>query len=586
MTPAPPQRTDKADDPTPSYRATPLRKAWAFVRNTWRGLTSMRTALILLFLLAVAALPGALLPQRSVNERNVNGYLAEHGWWGSLLDGLQMFDVYSSVWFSAIYLLLMVSIIGCLVPRTSDYIRSMRSKPVLTPRNLRRLPHHDRAETTDDVDAVMAAARKRLRGWRLTEREEAGGARSISAERGYLRETGNLLFHFGMLGVIISFAGGALYSYEGQVIVLADGSEFCNAGIYNFDSFEPGLQVDGTQLNPFCVRVNDFHAEFERGQPVAYNAGIDFQSGDDLAEGDWQPYDLAVNEPLRTAGDRLYLLGHGYAPTFTVTFPDGQSRTQTIQWRPVDETTLLSEGATKFEEPGITDPAERRERQLAVTGLFAPTPSMHGKILSSAGPQLTDPTVAVDIMRGDLGVDSGRGQSIFEVDQSMVDAGRLERVARENLEVGQSLALDDGTTVRFDGVERFVSLQVSHDPLQNWVLASAVVMFAGLGASLFIKRRRLWVRATPVGGDDDPAGTQARGVPADDTAVADTAGDTAVEDAAGDTAAGTEADDAAAGGTGTNERRTVVEVGGLARTDQAGYGEEFTRIAAELLGRK
>ncbi|MCR3719998.1 MULTISPECIES: cytochrome c biogenesis protein ResB [Prauserella salsuginis group] len=586
MTPAPPQRTDKADDPTPSYRATPLRKAWAFVRNTWRGLTSMRTALILLFLLAVAALPGALLPQRSVNERNVNGYLAEHGWWGSLLDGLQMFDVYSSVWFSAIYLLLMVSIIGCLVPRTSDYIRSMRSKPVLTPRNLRRLPHHDRAETTDDVDAVMAAARKRLRGWRLTEREEAGGARSISAERGYLRETGNLLFHFGMLGVIISFAGGALYSYEGQVIVLADGSEFCNAGIYNFDSFEPGLQVDGTQLNPFCVRVNDFHAEFERGQPVAYNAGIDFQSGDDLAEGDWQPYDLAVNEPLRTAGDRLYLLGHGYAPTFTVTFPDGQSRTQTIQWRPVDETTLLSEGATKFEEPGITDPAERRERQLAVTGLFAPTPSMHGKILSSAGPQLTDPTVAVDIMRGDLGVDSGRGQSIFEVDQSMVDAGRLERVARENLEVGQSLALDDGTTVRFDGVERFVSLQVSHDPLQNWVLASAVVMFAGLGASLFIKRRRLWVRATPVGGDDDPAGTQARGVPADDTAVADTAGDTAVEDAAGDTATGTEADDAAAGGTGTNERRTVVEVGGLARTDQAGYGEEFTRIAAELLGRK
>ncbi|MCP2237866.1 cytochrome c biogenesis protein [Prauserella halophila] len=586
MTPVPDRidatdRTDEPDSAAPAYRATRLRRAWAPVRNTWRGLTSMRTALILLFLLAVAALPGALLPQRSVNEQNVNGYLAEYGWWGRLLDNLQLFDVYSSVWFSAIYLLLMVSIIGCLVPRTSDYVRSMRSKPVLTPRNLRRLPHHERAETSDDVDAVMAAARKRLRGWRLTEREEAGGARSISAERGYLRETGNLLFHFGMLGVIISFAGGALYSYEGQVIVLADGSEFCNAGIYNFDSFHPGLQVDGTGLNPFCVQVNDFHAEFERGQPVSYEANIDYQSGDDLAEGDWQQYDLAVNEPLRTAGDRLYLLGHGFAPTFTVTYPDGQSRTQTIQWRPVDQTTLLSEGATKFEEPGITDPVERRERQLAVTGLFAPTPAMHGDILSSAGPELTDPTVAVDIMRGDLGVDSGRGQSIFEIDQSMVDEGRLERVARENLEVGESVTLEDGTTVSFDEVERFVSLQVSHDPLQNWVLASAIVMFAGLGASLFIKRRRLWVRATPAGGGSragDAAGTPADAAPVDAAPTGAAAGDAA----AGDTAAG----DTAAGDTETEERRTVVEVGGLARTDQAGYGEEFTRIAAELLGRK
>lgn len=545
MSPTPSEQTDKADAAAPSYRATPLRRVWASVRNTWRGLTSMRTALILLFLLAVAALPGALLPQRSVNERDVNGYLSEHGWWGSLLDGLQMFDVYSSVWFSAIYLLLMVSIIGCLVPRTSDYIRSMRSKPVLTPRNLRRMPHHERAETSDDVDAVMAAARKRLRGWRLAEREEAGGVRSISAERGYLRETGNLLFHFGILGVIISFAAGALYSYEGQVVVLADGTEFCNAGIYNYDSFEPGLQVDGTQLNPFCVRVNNFNAEYRNGQPVAYEADIDYQSGDNLQADRWQPHHLEVNEPLRTAGDRLYLLNHGYAPTFTVTFPDGQSRTQTIQWRPVDQNTYLSEGATKFEEPGIKDPAERRDRQLAVTGLFAPTPSMHGDILSSAGPQLNDPAVAVDIMRGDLGVDSGRGQSIFEIDQSMVDAGRLERVARENLEVGQSLTLNDGTKVRFDGVERFVALQVSHDPLQNWVLGSAIVMFVGLGASLFIKRRRLWVRATPAGAGDG------------------TTGDTEPD-----------------------ERRTVVEVGGLARTDQAGYGEEFTRIAAELLGRK
>lgn len=519
------------------YRHTRTRAALAFVRNTWRGLTSMRTALVLLFLLALAAMPGALLPQRNLNEPKTDAYIAEHGWWGTLLDRLGFFDVYASVWFSAVYLLLMVSLVGCLLPRSVEYYRAMRTEPVLTPRNLARLPHHAKAEVAGEVGDAVEAARKRLRGWRLVEREESGGVRTVSAERGYLREAGNLVFHFGMLGLIIAFALGKMYSYEGQVIVQADGQQFCNSGIFAYDSFNPGLRVDGTELTPFCVRVNDFEPTFtEAGQPVSYDADIEYQAGADLESGTWRPYHLQVNEPLRTQGDRVYLLGHGFAPTFTVTYPDGESRTHTIQWRPVDQTTLLSEGATKFDPPGVTDPRKRREQQLAVTGLFAPTAALQGSLLTSASPELTDPAVAVDVMRGDLGVDSGRGQSIFEIDQSMVDSGRLERVARQNLKLGERITLDDGTTVSFDGVRRWVSLQVSHDPTQGWVLGFAVAMFLGLGLSLFVKRRRLWVRATPVAGSDDL-------------------------------------------------RHTVVEIGGLARTDQAGYGEEFTTIARDLLRR-
>ncbi|WP_157596737.1 cytochrome c biogenesis protein ResB [Saccharomonospora saliphila] len=499
----------------------------------------MRTALVLLFLLALAALPGALLPQRELNASETASYIEEHGWWGRLLDRLQFFDVYSSVWFSAIYLLLMVSLVGCLLPRTTEYLRAMRAGPVLTPRNLARLPHHVRAETDATPEEVLATARKRLRGWRTVEREEADGVRSLSAERGYLREAGNLVFHFGMLGLIVAFALGAMYSYEGQVIVHADGQEFCNSGTFNYDSFDPGLRVDGTRLSPFCVRVNDFDATYTGvGQPIAYEADIQYQSGADLESGTWRPYHLEVNEPLRTAGDRVYLLGHGYAPTFTVTYPDGDVRTKTIQWRPSDETTMLSQGATKFDPPGVTDSERRREQQLAITGLFAPTAAFHGDILTSTHPGLNDPAVAVDVMRGELAVEAGRSQSIFGIDQSMVEAGRLERVARENLRVGEEITLADGTRISFDGVDQWASLQVSHDPTQVWVLGFAVAMFVGLGASLAVKRRRFWVRVTPAAPDDDDL------------------------------------------------RRTVVELGGLARTDQAGYGEEFTVIAGDLLHRE
>src|SRR5690606_13681328 len=83
---------------TTGYVNTPARRALDFARNTWRGLTSMRTALILLFLLALAALPGAMLPPYSLSAPKVEQYIAEHGWWGELLDALGFFEVYSSVW--------------------------------------------------------------------------------------------------------------------------------------------------------------------------------------------------------------------------------------------------------------------------------------------------------------------------------------------------------------------------------------------------------------------------------------------------------------------------------------------------------
>ncbi|MFD7657643.1 cytochrome c biogenesis protein ResB [Actinosynnema sp. NPDC059797] len=508
--------------------------ALAFLRNTWRGLTAMRTALTLLFLLALGAMPGALLPQRSLNSRKVDEYIAANGWWGRFLDDLQFYDVYASYWFSAIYVLLFVSLVGCLLPRTWEYFKQMRARPVLTPRNLARMPHHASAEVDGAPEDVVAHAERRLKGWRRVTREEADGVRTVSAERGYLRETGNLVFHFSLLGLLVAFALGKMFGYEGQVIVQANGGQFCNSGVYNYDTFRPGLRVDGSDLTPFCVKVDDFSASYlHNGQAESFLANIGYQSGADLDSGTWRPYPLRVNSPLRTAGDRVYLLGHGYTPVFTVTFPNGQTRTGAIQWRPVNTVTLASEGATKFDPPDVPDAEERRRSQLAITGLLAPTAAFRGELLDSAFPAANDPAVAIDVYRGDLGTDSGRGQSIFSLDQKMVDDGKLRRVARQNLREGEQLTLDDGTTVRFEGVRDWVSLQVSHDPAQNWVLVFSVLVIIGLGVSLSIKRRRVWVRATPLG-----------------------------------------------------DGRTLIEVGGLARTDQAGYGEEFGGLSRDLLALK
>ncbi len=536
MTTAPPTRPDAptraAVDPDSRGRSARLAGAQAVLRNTWRGLTSMRTALVLLFLLALAALPGALLPQRSLNERLVRDYVDDYPRLAPLLDRLGFFDVFAAPWFAAVYLLLMVSLVGCLVPRTVEHARGLRQPPVAIPRNLGRLPHHASATLDGGVEETVERVRDVLHGWRCVEGAE-GGDSTFSAERGHLREVGNLVFHISLVGLLVAFAVGKLFGYSGQVIVRT-GDQFCNTGILGYDSFRAGLRVDGTELHPFCVRVDRFAADYlPSGQADAYRTDLGYQTAQDLAAGrveQWRLYPLQVNSPLRLDGVRVYLLGHGYAPRFTVTWPDGQQRTAEVQWRPVDPTTLLSEGATKFTRPGLSDEAQRRTGQLAVTGLFAPT-SSGGKIVTSVFPALRDPEVAVDVLRGDLGLDDGRGQSIFSVDPARVASGDLVRVARANLVPGATVRLDDGTTVRFDGVRDWVSLQVSHDPGQSVVLVFAVLALGGLGLSLAVRRRRFWVRLTPV----------------------------------------------ASG-------RTDVGIGGLARTDQAGYGEEFDRMATALLG--
>lgn len=538
-TPSPPSSRADAE----SHDAGPARailrllaRLAARVRNTWRALTSMGTALVLLVLLALAAIPGALLPQRSLNAAKVEEYLALHPVLGPWLDRLEAFEVFSSFWFTAIYVLLCVSLIGCLTPRTLEHLRNLRAVPVAAPRNLARLPKHAETQLAGDAETLGAEMAARLPGWRRITRSVEGTV-EVSAEKGYLREFGNLIFHFALLGLLASVAAGRMFGYEGNVMVIADGGPgFCSASPAAFDSFRAGATVDGTKLHPLCLRVNDFTANYlASGLATSFAAQIDYQAGEDLRTDQWRPYLLEVNHPLRVGGVRAYLQGHGYAPTFTVIFPDGHTRTQTVQFRPDNPLTLLSSGAVRFDPPAgvYPDAGERRKHQIGIQGLFAPTEQLDDRLLSSAFPAMNDPAVAIDVYRGDTGLDTGRPQGLFTLDSRLIGQGRLTKVARSNLKAGEQIRLDDGTRVRFDGAVPFVNIQLSYDPAQLWVLVFAMTMMAGLVVSLVVRRRRIWIRITP--GDSSTVS---------------------------------------------------VELGGLARTDNSGWGDEFERLSTKLFGKE
>jgi cytochrome c biogenesis protein len=237
------------------------------------------------------------------------------------------------------------------------------------------------------------------------------------------------------------------------------------------------------------VDLEDFRAEYEPNlTAAAFTADIRY--GGPGEEG--RPTTIGVNEPLRLDGDRVYVTGHGFSPTFAVTLPDGTEFTDlSVPFLPADQTTMASEGALK-----LPDLRAGHDEQLALEGFFAPTGVVQGGILTSVDPRPLEPQVAVVVYQGYLGLDSGIPQSVYSLDAAQIDRGSLDRVAAANLAVGESVELPDGTTIAFTGFREFAALQYSRDPGQPWVLGAAIALLVGLLGTLLVRRERVFARVS------------------------------------------------------------------------------------------
>jgi cytochrome c biogenesis protein len=491
--PAGPGRENQGDDPTLPDLGTVGMLRWA-----WRQLTSMRTALLLLLLLAVGAIPGSVFPQRGVDPAVVARYRDDHPDASPWLDRLGLFDVYSSPWFSAVYLLLFVSLIGCVVPRTRVHYRALRARPPRPPSRLQRMPAHRSVVVDAPADAVLAAAHEVLRGRRyradlLLDLDPS----AVSAERGYLRETGNLVFHTALIGLLVAVAAGSLLGYRGQVVLTQDRG-FANT-LSQYDTFDPGTWVRAGDLPPFQLTFTDLQATFETdatgnqfAQPRDFSADVLVRRNPD---GPALPATIRVNEPLDAGGANVYLSGNGYAPVLTVRDSTGAVAFSGPSVFLPQDAFYTSTGVVK-----VADTTEGLE-QLGIQGIFAPTWQLdpeRGPV--SVFPSLGDPRLFFTVWTGDLGVDDGVPESAYALDTTGMTqlTGPDGQVFAAALSPGETVELPDGAgSVTFETVERFVALNVRHDPSKAAALVFSVLCMLGLVGSLFVPRRRVWVRAVP-----------------------------------------------------------------------------------------
>ncbi|MCJ1709988.1 cytochrome c biogenesis protein ResB [Clavibacter michiganensis subsp. phaseoli] len=467
------------------------------LRWFWRQLTSMRTALFLLLLLAFAAIPGSLVPQRSSDPNGVTQFRTDNPDLYPVLDKLQVFDTYSSVWFSSIYLLLFISLIGCVVPRAKHHFDALRQAPPKTPARLSRLAGYTtRTTTADPVDAIRQARallkRQRYRTVLVDDASAAGGVLSVSAERGYLRETGNLVFHSALVGILITVGIGGGFGYSGQK-VLVEGQSFVNT-LSTFDSFNPGRFFDDSALTPYRVKLDALHVQYEQENPNAIGQPLDFTADvtADVPGGQPQQREVKVNDPLAIGGTDMYLLGNGYAPHVTVRDPDGNSvYSADVPFLPQD---------AKLTSLGVVKVPDGLREQVGMLGFFYPTQGAEKAPFFSSYPDLDNPLLTLNVYTGDLGIDGGVPTSVYTLDVNDLTqlTGGKTGVQSIELAPGQTADLPDGLgTVSLDSVPRFVSFDVHHDPTQRWVLLFAILVLGGLLTSLFVPRRRVWVKAVP-----------------------------------------------------------------------------------------
>jgi len=492
-----PLRPSDYDDGTAAKPIVqPTLSATGWGRFLWRQLTSMKTALVLLLLLALASIPGSLVPQRSSDPNGVIRYEREDPELFALLDGLQLFDTFTSVWFSAIYLLLFISLIGCILPRTQHHLRALRQPPPATPSRLDRLEHYRVLTAKGEPEELVGKAQQVLKkaGYRVAPEKE-----SVAGERGYLRETANLAFHFALVGMLVALAAGTGFKYSGQKVII-EGQTFTNQ-LSSYDTFNPGRFFSEGAMAPYALGLERFVPEYSFDLTSGFANPLDFRAHMTVTTADGSESALLrVNEPLDIQGTSVYLLGNGFAPWVTVRSGEGDIVfSQPVPFLPQDSN-LTSVGVVKLPD-GL-------EEQTGLLGFLYPSAvQLPSGALSSVYPEPDQPVLTFNVFEGDLGLNEGIPRNVYSLDTESLTQITGGDTGADSLIVGlgQTVDLPDGRgSVEFQSLPRFISVDVHRDPTQLPVGISAAVIFGGLVVSLFVTRRRAWIRVVPGRKGADP----------------------------------------------------------------------------------
>jgi len=459
---APPRPAPKAPRPTP----------WRLLRDGWRWLRTMRTALILLFILAAGASVGSLFPQEPVSPGRVQDWIAGHPAWAPLARRLHLFNVYGSWWFTTIYVLLLVSVVGCIVPRYRALFRQIRSKP-RTDGPLDGLPQYRATLSPTTPDDVLADAEREFKRSRYRVVRSNG---TIAGEKGHTRELGSIVFHTAFLLLLVGIVIGKGFGFSGQVAVV-EGDRFTDTNVA-YDSLHEG-RFFGDRHRGFTMQLNNFDVAFQpSGIPKDFRSYVTLYDRGRLVRNGR----IRVNEPLVYKGVSVFQLAWGWAPRVTVT-----QNGKLLSDAPIVVLQDQKTGSWR----GVVKVPQTKPMQLGLELYFYNDLEVTStNIPFNRSPLARRPVLFFQSFRGDLGLD--RPQSVYALDKSALAPGDVGGIP-----LGGSTNLPGGIVVSFPQLKQYSVFQVASDPGAPLMLAAAILILVGLLPALYSSRRRVWVRAAP-----------------------------------------------------------------------------------------
>ncbi len=484
-----------APGPMSSSQSLTLRQSVAIV---WRTLRSMRTALILLLMIALASVAGSLLPQWPNTPERVLQYRVDHPFWGSFFDRAGLFDVFGSWWFVLLVTLLFVSLVACLVPRTRALWRNLRTPPMQA-REIDAFPQYAEVSVAAGPDAAIEVARRTLRRRRFRVARDPDRP-ALAAEKGLAREVGSLAFHWAFILLLAGVIYGKGTGFSGLIAVV-EGQTWVDAEANYDGTIRAGRFFD--DFTGIGLHLKDFRSDFANtGQPM------DFVSDVDVLEPDGsvlREESIRVNHPARVEGLWIYQSSFGWAPVVEVTV-DGE----VVSSGPVVmDRDPAPEGVVEFAMPwrGVVKlpgaGAGGLDRAIELE-LWPDSRAFAALLEPGAVPQAMlvefDPIIRFTLWEGVLGdLATNRLDStvLDEVSSGIVGAERTADLAD-----GAALAEGEegsGSTISFPELRQYSVFQVARDPGVPLVLAAAILILVGLLPALYGSRRKVWVRADPDG---------------------------------------------------------------------------------------
>jgi len=438
----------------------------------------MRTALFLLLLVALGSVAGSLVPQVGNSPARIAALYRDRPLLARVYEALGLFDVYGSWWFTLLYVLLLISLASCLIPRSRALLRNLgqRAQPL---RDLGGMRHFASGVLPEPPERALDRARRLLRRRRYRVSGPDGTAGGLAAEKGMAREVGSLVFHWSFFLLLLGVAYGKGAGFTGAATVI-EGETWTEAhASYDVPPREGRFFRESMHAG-FQIRVREFDVTYrDSGLPKEFVSRVDILDRGRPASS----HEIRVNDPLGYRGVKVYQSGYGWAPVIEVR-QDGRL--------------LASEPVVFFTD----DPQDQRVPWRGVVKLPSLRPQVglelrllpdpEAFLLGAPMLEARNPFLAFTAYRGDLRLTAA--QSVFSLDKT----GLMEW-QRGGIGQGETVRLPDGLEISFPELRQYTQFLVKRDPGLGIILWSAVLLLGALLPALYSSRRRVWVRVEPEG---------------------------------------------------------------------------------------